>query len=395
MNGCEDPQLRIGNRINAMRQTILHLAAVATGALAMGCGGASQRHDDHPTLKEDKGEIRVGAGDREFVLVPSSASEARAAALLPTKASENVSHLLARIDMPEIDKLDPKAKEYLPREKVEWVVTVEFPGNPRINPKKVEQQFDAKWRAKFGGFASFGLDCDSGSWTFAIAKDGPRAISSLKLAWSYVAHIGMDPLEPSGALFEKRLVEVSEKLKSFGALRVVPSLPPMEAAQQAKRLRMLRSKLDQSAVLVLKAAPGQRFDGKKVWDVMLCLGLKWGDMDCFHWVNPTDQGDSYFFSVETSTPPGYFLPEEIAAGRVHVADLRFEFSIPRCRAPLQVFNAMHKAVEYCQRRLQGQILGEDGKNANIPAIRGRIAEIQGQLQKAGFVPGGHDTLMLF
>ncbi len=38
-------------------------------------------------------------------------------------------------------------------------------------------------------------------------------------------------------------------------------------------------------------------------DVMLCLGLTWGDMDCFHWDNVSGTGDDYHFSVETSTPP--------------------------------------------------------------------------------------------
>ncbi|HSU55623.1 MAG TPA: cell division protein ZipA C-terminal FtsZ-binding domain-containing protein [Candidatus Dormibacteraeota bacterium] len=44
---------------------------------------------------------------------------------------------------------------------------------------------------------------------------------------------------------------------------------------------------------------------------MMALGLEWGDMDLFHWVNGSDNGDDSFFRVWTSTAPGYFLPEEI------------------------------------------------------------------------------------
>lgn len=128
---------------------------------------------------------------------------------------------------------------------------------------------------------------------------------------------------------------------------------------------------------------------------MLCLGLKWGDMDCFHWENPTKEGDSYFFSVGTSTPPGYFLPDEIAAGRVQVDDLIFVFSIPRCRAPLKVFEAMVKAVEYSQKRLGGEINDESGKRAKIDELRKRIVDTERQLREAGFAPGAHDTMRLF
>jgi len=89
--------------------------------------------------------------------------------------------------------------------------------------------------------------------------------------------------------------------------------------ERARELARSKSALNQSATLVLRAPAGNRFEGKRMWDVMLCLGLQWGDMDLFHWINRSGQGDDAFFSVSTSTSPGYFLPEAIAADQVRLA----------------------------------------------------------------------------
>jgi cell division protein ZipA len=101
------------------------------------------------------------------------------------------------------------------------------------------------------------------------------------------------------------------------------------------------------------------------------------------------------FVVESSSSPGYFLPEQIAAGRQHFHDLIFGFSIPRSIAPAKIFDGMAKAVEYCQKRLGGTILNEDGNKANLPALKKRIAEVERELRAAGFEPGLDETLQLF
>ena len=76
-------------------------------------------------------------------------------------------------------------------------------------------------------------------------------------------------------------------------------------------------------------------------------------------------------------------------------DLIFVFSVPRCRAPLQVFRAMTKAVQYSQRRMQGQITDETGREADLRAIERQIADTEEKLRKTGFVPGLEDALILF
>jgi cell division protein ZipA len=148
----------------------------------MGCKDNKRSDDQKPSNIGEDGRIQIPLEANKLREVPASVSEARAKALLPSVPSEDVTHILGKIEFPALPKSESHGKEYLPSEKVEWVVSVEFQGNPRLDPKKIEELFDTKWRERLGGFVSYGLDADSGRWTFAISADGPRAITRLKLA---------------------------------------------------------------------------------------------------------------------------------------------------------------------------------------------------------------------
>lgn len=128
---------------------------------------------------------------------------------------------------------------------------------------------------------------------------------------------------------------------------------------------------------------------------MLCLGLRWGDGDLFHWNNSSDLGDDAFFSVWTSTAPGYFFPEEIAAGRVTVDNLIFGFSTPRTYKPVDVFQAMYKAAEYSRKRLGGSLLNKEGKKINPEECSNEIKMVVSVLKEKGFVTGTSSALHLF
>src|SRR5262249_26109857 len=137
---------------------------------------------------------------------------------------------------------------------------------------------------------------------------------------------------------------------------------PDEAARQSARLLELVETCSSQPAVVLRAISEIGFGGRAIWDVMLSLGLRWGDMDLFHWENPGVPGDDHLFSVWTSTPPGYFFPEEIAAGRVHTSDLVFGFSVARTWQPEVVAESMLQAVHYAERRLVGRVLDADGSD---------------------------------
>jgi len=302
--------------------------------------------------------------------------------------------LLGKLDLPDRPPADPD-REYLPEPVSEWVVDVQFAGDPPLDPDAIVAVFDSRWREILGGCSEYGRDTKTGRWTFLISADGPEKVDRFKMAFDYFDRLDERAPLPSEALYQKRLASITQEAALFGTATVTPSLSPGEAAARSVTLRALTRELDKNVTVRLKAPRGQRFSGRTIWDVMLCLGLEWGDLDCFHWVNPSGIGEDSFFSVETTTPPGYFLPEQIAADRVAVEDLVFTFSIPRSPRPLEVFNSLARATEYARSRLGGTLEDGEGRPFDAAPARRRIFTIIDRLKEAGFEPGQHATLLLF
>lgn len=310
---------------------------------------------------------------------------------LPTEPSEDVSSLLSQISLPTQQRAE--VADYLPNSTLEWVVnaTLEEP----LKAREVASRFGKDWRAKFGGLVIYGLDTTTGHWTFLDSADGPEEVSGLQFAWTYFASWSDDSMAASPEMYRARLAAVERELNELTPSKVRSEVDPEDAHERAKYLRTLNERLDRSVAVRLAAPAGKPFSGKEIWDVMLCLGLQWGDMDCFHWQNPSGYGDDFFFSVWTSTQPGYFLPEEVAADRVIVEDLVFGYSIPRSADPVMVYNRMLTAVEYAQKRLGGSITSEDGRLLNAEAALTEIKLISGELDKQGFRPGSDNALRQF
>ena len=96
----------------------------------------------------------------------------------------------------------------------------------------------------------------------------------------------------------------------------------------------------------------------------------------------------------TTTPPGYFFPERIAAGQVQTADIAFGFSIARTFQPEMIFDTMMKAVHYAQKRMGGILVNVDGSPFSEVVARSEIRSLVKRLSSAGFEPGTDDTLYL-
>ncbi len=310
---------------------------------------------------------------------------------LPTEPSEDVSSLLGEIDLPTQRRAD--TDDYLPSTALEWVVHATF--EESLDTKEVASRFDKDWRAKYGGLTIYGLDASTGHWTFLISADGPERVSGLQFAWTYYSSWSDDQELASPEMYRSRLAAVESGLAELTPTKVSAEVKPEEAFKKAQYLSTLNERFDRSVAIRLVAPAGKRYSGKELWDVMLCLGLRWGDMDCFHWQSPSGYGDDFFFSVWTSTQPGYFLPEEVAAGRVQVEDLIFGYSIPRSGDPVAVFTGMVKAVEYAQRRLGGTITGQDDRPLDSAATLKEIQLIAEELTKLGFKPGSDNALRQF
>ena len=347
----------------------------------MGCGSGGS------------GDASVRVGGDELYLAPAGESQSRVRGILPTQGSEDMSRLLDTPTTTGEPSNGDVVRDYLPDLATDWVIDIRFEGDPRLDPKRILDHFNAEWRRRYGGPTIFALDPDAGRWTFLISADGPKAVTRLKLAWDFINRTDDEVGPPQ--VFSEREVAVQKALVPLGVAKLKTSLGPEEAARRARWLRELKSRMDYSPTVILHAPKGKRFEGRDIWDVMLCLGLKWGDMDLFHWENKGGPGDDAFFSVWTSTSPGYFFPEAIAAGKVRVEDLVFGFSAARCSQPSRVFESMVRAVQYTQKRLGGTIADESGSDAGLGKIREKIRSVEQELESKGFTPGGESALRLF
>lgn len=324
---------------------------------------------------------------RNMMIATASESDERAARVLPMKGSEDVSSLLVRPKLPPAEEPD-----YGPREAVEWVIDIAGGQDGVFKRSQILGVFDRDWCERNGRPTIYGRAVANKKWTYVDAAGVPDDYDQLALGFDFVSR------EP---LTESRLNQIAQAAdaaaKRVGASTTKARLPVKAAADRARELDALLREFEDARAVVLLAAPeGKTFDGKAIWDVMMCLGLHWGDMDEFHWENDSrSRGDDHLFSVSSGTAPGYFLPEEITAGRLHVGNLVFDFSIPRSAEPKVVLEGMLAAASYAQKRLGGELVDGEGADLKPEVLRKQVADITARLIKAGFPPGHHDTMRLF
>lgn len=297
--------------------------------------------------------------NEKFFVAPASVSQARAEAVLPAEGSEDVSHLLHKwVVEKQHGKHSDEGRDYLPNVKTDWVVYLDFAPNTILKKASIQQVFNPTWREKYDYPELYGYSPEEKRWTYVNAGGVPDLYSGLQLAWKLRSLDNDEPIASDRlGIFLAAAKQAGGKLQVTG---MRPASSPEDAARQSARLLDLVESCDFHPAVVLKARSESGFDGRAIWDVMLSLGLRWGDMDLFHWENPGIPGDDHLFSVWTSTPPGYFFPEEIAAGRIHTSDLVFGFSVPRTWQPDVVVESMLRAVHYAEHRLDGHVLDANG-----------------------------------
>ncbi|WP_153797576.1 cell division protein ZipA C-terminal FtsZ-binding domain-containing protein [Foetidibacter luteolus] len=310
-------------------------------------------------------------------------------------ASEDASYILdsslLSFPKPVHDASDSK-DEYKPDPSQDWVIPVNVKDNA-VSKKQLSALFDLEWRKNFRS-TIYGYSIQEEHWTFADAGDSPEAYTQLQVAVDLIETFtdsakGYDPL-----LLERYLNELNRKIKkSSFALAIGKGEPIEKAIERAKELVKLNHEFSFDAVIQLKSE--NPFPGMAAWDAMECLGLEWGDGDIFHWQNPEDYGDQAFFSVYTTTKPGYFLPEAIGSGEMNPGDLVFAFSVPRSADPEHIFDAMINAVKYCQKRLGGQLFDKYGKPFNEVKEREDMKLLVGKMKQNSLMPGSEKCLRMF
>jgi cell division protein ZipA len=308
---------------------------------------------------------------------------------LPTKGTEDASHLLHKW---VIEKPHDQVREYRPSDKVDWVVHIDLPPGTVLTRDTIEKILPERWRDQHLYPDVYGFSPDQKRWTFPNAGDVPDSYSGFQLAWKLRS---MDNEALSEKQLDSCLTATREAAHGLNGSNVWAASSSEEGATRSARLLQLVKSCDVNVIVVLRASERNRFEGRAIWDVMLSLGLRWGDMDLFHWENPGVPGQDYFFSVWTSTTPGYFLPEDIGMGQVRTQDLVFGFFVPRTWRPEVVLDSMLRAVHYAKRRLGGRILDRSGSDLSEAKLKADIQQTTAAMAAAGFPLGSDEALYLF
>lgn len=334
-------------------------------------------------------------GDGEFFMSTESQSQERAGRVLPLEGSQDASHLV-RVPVPPSQPDLDEDRDNLPDEKSDWVVTIDFEPPATMNRAQILEEFSSDWHNANGNPQLLGFSPEDGRWTYVRAGGVPDTYTRLCIGWSLCDPLCLDEGPVSMAQLEDHLESLDNPTTVFGNPRIQPSCSVRDAHRRSVHLHQLISECDRDALIAVVAPEGSSFEGRDIWDTMLSLGLKWGNMDLFNLDNPSAElGGDYLFSVWTSTPPGHFFPEEIAAGRVRTADLIFGFSVPRSPDPLAVHDAMVNAARYAQSRLGGTLLGANNQPFNQEASRAEAQRVVERLASEGMLPGTSLVLSLF
>lgn len=324
-----------------------------------------------------------------------SASQARADAALPSEGSEDATSLLELPDLPLLLPPDPD-EEYAPDPRVDWWIDVRRQDGAHFTLDDVTAVFSRETLQHFGFATVYGTK-STGRTTYAVTRDAEGPYDSLHVSWT-LAPIGFRGDEAVDDVLTARTARVLEHLeRRVGSVAFEASTSFDVATKRAQVLRELRDSCDSTTIVALAAPPGETFAGRDVWDTMMSLGLRWGDMDLFHWSPPQPfaVGDDALFSVSTTTPPFSFLPEEIAADRVEVEDLVFHVRLARCAAPVHVVRELVDAAEYARSRLGGTLHVYGGAPLDPQALIDSAQALEKCMNVLGIPPGSDAALSMF
>lgn len=314
--------------------------------------------------------------------------KARVKAVLPEKGSEDVSHLLEVPGPEETRRVVDGIYEVKDNEQLDWIIDIEMKSPTSVPETKVLDTFP--------NMIVHGSEEKTGLWTSCGRHSNGRVLNMTRLGVETVMFMPLNDFKiPTTAQLDELLKKVETSARALGEVEIRPRFSAEEAVSRAEGFKKIWENEDEedNAVNVVLMAPAGGFSGKDVWDVMLCLGIEWGDMDIFHRLNTSDAGDQDLFSVWTNTGCGYFFPETIADETY--ADLVFGMDIARSYKPVAVFDAMMRGVHYAQNRLRGEICDEEGEPLDEAAMRARIDKRARHLTKIGITPGSHNALRIF
>jgi cell division protein ZipA len=231
-----------------------------------------------------------------------------------------------------------------------------------------------------------------GHMTYMIASNAPEEGRELIVGWQ---------MYDGSGLTAESILEGARKLCAW--LRDRPegfdvTNPDPEAieVQFGKAQMVINIRPIEISVMAFFAEEDRAFDGRQAWDTLHAMGLRWGDMDQFHWADPTGQTDYLFSAIVDDRQIGYALPEEIAACRQHFVTVEFTFNIARSPAPDHVLGQMIRAAGCFQQHTGCRLAClVDGQSVEGPdVLRDAVADVTRTLAALDLKPGSSTVCML-
>ncbi|HEY8967803.1 MAG TPA: cell division protein ZipA C-terminal FtsZ-binding domain-containing protein, partial [Puia sp.] len=286
--------------------------------------------------------------------------------------------------------------EYKGDPELEWLIEIFPPANGTFDKDRLWKIFDADWRRSHPGFKLYGHSTEDHRWHYVIAGNTPGSYHRLQAGWPLVERY--IPEDGQEIMSVKTLTKFREDLvkklnRNFSGITLQEPEDIPAAINKAEKLAVIQKRFGRDAILVLKS--DSLYPGRLAWDALISVGLRWGDGDLFHWEADAKHNYDQLFSVWTMTPPGYFFPENILAGTFNPTELIFGFPIPRCFNPLQVFDAMADAAEYCRKRLGGSIVNPQGQSFDRQAERDSLTRLVQEMKDSDLEPGSPLALRIF
>ncbi len=211
-------------------------------------------------------------------------------------------------------------------------------------------------------------------------RDGSSAVDELRLVLRIFSVTATAQIRPSRESIAKLLPALNRLAVALGAR--VESVTDIASLGRRQDELATAWQLGQNIAACAVVAPAQApFEGRAVFDALLSLGFVWGNGDLFSW-------NDELLVVSTRTPPGYFLPEDAAQGRLRVRDLVFTMPpLGRCPQPPETYEQMVRAAEYVQKRLGGAVLGTDGEPLDVRGDTAQLRSMADKLTALGVAPG--------
>ena len=258
----------------------------------------------------------------------------RVALALGPQPLDNARHLLPEIALPP--PFAPLAPG--PQEGTDFII--DLVGRFPMPLSAVQAAFPPAQRGGLG-FAQVWVQTERrpGLWQPLGFEGTEGRVVAVALSWELGSLLtaGREAIEELAG-FVLRTGERGEKISLFA----VPREAPADAAHRADALTALKLRFARAVEMRLLPV-GRAFPARSVWRAVYALGLRWGDLDLFHWYDL--KTGTRLFSINAIGPPGYFLPERAAEGE-GTPGIALSFELPRCPAPLATYDRMGIALFY-------------------------------------------------